>query len=51
MLRVAALGIVVLQREGASSASLAAAHVICTSIVDALELLESPKRLQATLRS
>ena len=51
MLRVARLGIVVIQEEGASGQSLAAADVVCTNIVQALELLLHPLRLTATLRS
>jgi soluble P-type ATPase len=50
MLHVAALGIVVIQREGASSETINNAKIVCGSIIDAFELLESPKRLTATLR-
>ena len=50
MLREAALGIVVIQKEGASTMSLQAAAVVCPTIVDALDLLLYPKRLTATLR-
>jgi len=50
MLRVAALGIVVIQREGASSETINSAKIVCASIIDAFELLENPKRLMATLR-
>lgn len=46
----AALGVAVLEGEGASTATLAAADVVCTSILDALDLLLHPKRLVATLR-
>ena len=51
MLRAAAIGIALVQREGASAETLAAADVVCASIIDALELLDHPKRLVATLRS
>ncbi|HXC52521.1 MAG TPA: hypothetical protein VN634_16690 [Candidatus Limnocylindrales bacterium] len=51
MLAEAALGIVVVQREGASVETLGGADVVCTSIVDALDLLREPRRLTATLRS
>jgi len=51
MLDEAAVGIAVIQKEGASFQSLQAADVICTNIIDALELLVYPKRLTATLRS
>jgi len=50
MLRVAALGIVVIQMEGASSETINSAKIVCASIIDAFELLENPKRLMATLR-
>ena len=39
MVAAAALGIAVIQREGGASATLAAADIVVTSILDALELL------------
>lgn len=51
MLREAALGIGVVLKEGAWGATLAAAQVVCTSILDALDLLVDPLRLTATLRA
>ena len=51
MLSAAALGIAVVQREGAATEALTGADVISTNIVDALELLSNPQRLVATLRS
>ena len=51
MLKAAALGIAVIQREGAAAETVAAADVVSSSILDALELLQNPKRLLATLRS
>ena len=51
MLREAALGIGVILNEGAHSAALAEADMICTSIADALDLLLSPLRLVAGLRT
>jgi len=51
MLQAAALGIAVIQQEGASPVTVTAADVITTSITDALELLLYPDRLRATLRS
>lgn len=51
MLEAAALGIALIQQEGGSYASLAAADIACTSIRDALALLQNPKRIIATLRS
>ncbi len=50
MLAEAALGIVVLQAEGASTAALAAADIVVPDIRSALDLLVHPKRLIATLR-
>lgn len=50
MLREAALGISVIQKEGASAKTVAAADIIVTSIIDALELILNPLRIAATLR-
>jgi soluble P-type ATPase len=51
MLEAAAIGIAVIQKEGAAVAALVAADIIATSVWDAFELLRHPKRLLATLRS
>jgi len=51
MLRAAALGIAVIQREGGAVEALAHADVVAAGIVDALDMMLSPKRLVATLRS
>ena len=51
MLKDAALGIALIQTEGAAAQTLVQADVICTSVLDALDLLHHPKRLVATLRS
>lgn len=51
MLEASVLGIAVMQAEGASPTSLAAADVAFGSILDALDALLLPKRLVATLRS
>jgi soluble P-type ATPase len=51
MVEAAALGIVALQGEGASTATLLKADVVFTSILDALDMLREPRRLVATLRS
>lgn len=51
MLRSSALGIAVILKEGAAMETLAAADIVCTGIVPALELLQMPLRLTATLRS
>lgn len=50
MLRSAALGIAVVQAEGAAPAALQAADVIVPDVVAALGLLQHPSRLVATLR-
>jgi len=50
MVKNAALGISVIQEEGASSVTILNSHIICKSVLDALELLENPKRISATLR-
>jgi len=51
MLADAALGVAVIQGEGAAVETLLAADVACPDIVSALELLSNPLRLVATLRS
>lgn len=51
MLHDAALGVVVVQAEGAAQLTLAAADIVCTSIEQALDLLLHPTRLIATLRN
>lgn len=51
MLQAAALGIALLQEEGAAVATLTAADIVCRNIDDALALLLNPRRLIATLRS
>lgn len=51
MLKAAALGITLLQKEGASVETLRQSDVLCASIVDALEYFTNTKRLIATLRS
>jgi soluble P-type ATPase len=50
MLEIAALAITVTGPEGASARALAAADVVCCSIVDALDLLLDERALVATLR-
>lgn len=51
MLQTSALGIGLIQMEGACGKTLMAADVICASITDALDLLLHPLRLIATLRT
>ena len=51
MLKAAALGIAVLQEEGAALEALMAADLVTPGIVEALDALNNPLRLVATLRS
>jgi soluble P-type ATPase len=51
MLHAVALGIALIQREGGAFETIANAHLVSTSILDALDLLRNPKRLIATLRA
>lgn len=51
MLQEAALGICVVQTEGCFSQTIVSSDVVCTSIMDAFNLLLIPKRLTATLRN
>jgi soluble P-type ATPase len=51
MIEAAALGIVLIQREGSAVETLLCADVAAMGILDALALLQYPKRLVATLRS
>ena len=51
MLKSAALGIAVIQAEGIAVETLTAADVVTGDILAALDLLQNPKRLVATLRS
>jgi soluble P-type ATPase len=50
MLRLAAIGVAVLSREGAAMGALHAADVLALGPVDAIDLVLNPKRLIATLR-
>jgi len=50
MLKNAALSVVVIQKEGCSGRCLLNADIVCSSIFDALELLVTPQRIEATLR-
>ena len=51
MLAAAAVGVAIVQGEGAAAEAIASADVVAKSITDALDLLREPKRLVATLRS
>jgi P-type E1-E2 ATPase len=50
MLDAAGLGIAILSREGLAGVTLQAADLLVPNIFDALELLEKPMRMVATLR-
>ena len=51
MLKEAALGIAVILQEGAAAGTVSAADIVCSDIVFALQLLQHPLRLIATMRS
>ena len=51
MLKKAALGIAVVQDEGAAASAILSADVVATDILSALDLLTNHMRLTATLRS
>jgi soluble P-type ATPase len=51
MLREAALGIAVIQAEGAASASILESDILVRDVRDALDMLLEPARLIATLRA
>ncbi len=51
ILKESILGIAILQKEGVAKETLLNADIVCTSIIDAIELLLSPKRLVASLRA
>lgn len=51
MLKNAALGIALMQKEGLAVAAFIDADIICGNILDALDLLLKPDRLRATLRN
>lgn len=51
MISEAALGIALLQKEGAATASVLSADIVSTNLLDAFNLLSRPNRLISTLRS
>ena len=51
MLKVEALGIALVQREGGAVETATSADLLSTSVNDALDLLLHPNRLIASLRS
>ncbi len=51
MLQASAIGITVIQGEGAASATIAAGNMVCLTIKDALSLILHPRQMIATLRT
>jgi soluble P-type ATPase len=51
MLKNSIIGISVIQKEGASVNAINSADIVCFSIIDALELINNPLRIKATLRN
>lgn len=49
MMKEAALGMVILGKEGASGALIQVAHLVFTNVIDALDFLLKPLRQRATL--
>ncbi len=50
MLHKAALGIAIIQKEGAAPKAIMKADILCNNIFDALDLLINPIRITATIR-
>lgn len=50
MVKDSAIGIVVIQKEGTSAETIVSGDIICPDILDALDLLNNPQRMVATLR-
>ena len=50
-LHYSAVGIILIQKEGACAETLLVSNIVCTNIYDALDLIINPKRMSATLRS
>lgn len=50
LLENAALGIIVVQQEGAAVRALLNADIVCNNILDALNLIKKPLRITASLR-
>ncbi|MEO6833785.1 MAG: hypothetical protein ABI378_14185 [Chitinophagaceae bacterium] len=51
MFQNSAIRIIVIQTEGAAIDTLNSADIVCSNILDALDLIDNPLRLTATLRS
>ncbi len=50
MLQSAAIGIVIIGEEGCATQTMLTSDIVCHCIEDALELIQKPKRMIATLR-
>ena len=51
MLKIANIGVAILDDEGCSTKAMMSADILCRDILDALMMLSKPKRMIATLRS
>lgn len=51
MLKEAAVGIALVQAEGASAGAIINSDIVCTSVMDAFQVILNPLRMAATLRS
>ena len=51
MLKESAVGIALVQAEGASAAALINSDIVCNSVMDAFQIILNPLRMTATLRS
>jgi soluble P-type ATPase len=51
MIKSSVIGIIVIQKEGAATETLVNSDIICTNILDALDLIRNPLRLKASLRN
>ena len=51
MLKDAAIGIIVIQQEGASKEAFDNSDIICSNIINALDLVSNPLRMKASLRN
>lgn len=51
MLKDSAIGILLVQKEGGATETLLASDIVCTDILTALDLVNNPSRLIATLRN
>jgi len=51
MIKESVLGIAVLQEEGTYTKTLMASDIVCKSIIDAFEIISTPNKLIAVLRS